>query len=236
MISENLKNQLEDWEILYPFFESEEWPKLKEALKPDLSTITPDISVWFRAFKQCKYKNLKVIWLGGSPYNTKDPYTKNNTAIGLAFSTENIHTVPTDLFKIYKGIESDLYTGINLNMERRNNLEFLAKQGVLLLNSALTTNYNKSDSHLKIWEPFIQFVIKAINDNKKDIIFCGFGEHPNKLLLEVDKDIHTVYERDNPGKNIYTSGTWPHENLFSKINNKKTILWDNYLVELEVPF
>jgi uracil-DNA glycosylase len=236
MLSDKLKQQLGDWEILYPFFEGPEWPKIKEALKGDLEQITPDMSVWFRAFKECKYSELKVVWLGLSPYYTKDLYTKANTADGLAFSTDTKHSVPPSLFKIYKGIEADLWDRMNLNMDRKNDLTFLANQGVLLLNSALTTVYGNSEAHLEIWKPFIEYLIQVLNKQNEGIIFCGFGKVANALLTKVDRTKHTVYEREHLAASAYASRDWAHEKLFSKINNKTTILWDNYLVDLEVPF
>lgn len=71
MISDRLKEQLGDWTCLYPFFETEAWTKIKEALKPDLSTTTPDIGVWFRAFKECPFSKVSVVWLGLSPYSRR---------------------------------------------------------------------------------------------------------------------------------------------------------------------
>jgi len=240
MISEKLKEQLGDWTCLYPFFESNEWLKIKEAIKPDFEQTTPEIGVWFKAFKLCPYKDIKMVWLGLSPYYTKDNYTKENVADGLAFSTDQKHSVPPSLFKIYKGIEGDLWNRMNLDMSRSNDLSFLAEQGVLLLNSALTTTYGKADSHLIIWEPFIKFVLKILNE-KEGVIFCGFGKHACEQLTVIN-DKHTVFEREHPAASAYNYREWHHENLFSAINeklskqNKEIILWDKYLTELQAPF
>ncbi len=242
MISDKLKEQLGDWTCLYPFFETEAWTKIKEALKPDLSTTTPDIGVWFRAFKECPLSTVSVVWLGLSPYYNTDPYTKANVADGLAFSTDTKHSVPPSLFKLYKGMEGDMWDRMNLNMQRCNDLKFLAEQGVLLLNSALTTTYGKSDSHLEIWKPFLLFVIQTLNEQKKDLAFCGFGAVANAMLTRVDKKKHLVFQREHPAASAYASRDWSHENLFSDVNDaigklgKPSILWDKYLVEQEVPF
>lgn len=242
MISDKLKSQLGDWEILYPFFESNEWTKIKESIKPDFATTTPEIDVWFKAFKECKYADLKVVWLGLSPYYTTDQYTKKNVADGLAFSTAQKHTVPPSLFQLYKGYEWDQHDGMNLNLERHNDLTFLANQGVLLLNSALTTVYGTPDKHLEIWKPFIQFVLKVLNE-KEGLVFCGFGKVANELLTGVDKTRHIVFEREHPAAAAYRGGYWKHDKLFSKVDEqlvkqgKETISWDKYFVDLEpAPF
>lgn len=240
MISQNLQEQLGDWTCLYPFFESEQWPKIKEQLKPDFKEITPELPVWFRAFKECKYSDVKVVWLGLSPYYTKDGYTKKNVADGLAFSTKQEHSVPPSLFQIYKGYEWDKWNGMNLYMLRSNDLTFLANQGVLLLNCALTTVYGSADKHLEIWKPFIQYVLKVLGE-KEGIIFCGFGQVANQMLTVVDKNKHLVLEREHPAAAAYRQGYWKHDKLFTKVDeelikqNKETILWDKYLVELGPP-
>ena len=242
MISDKLKEQLGDWTCLYPFFESEEWTKLKEKIKPTLSETTPDVSVWFRAFKECPFSKVSVVWLGLSPYYNKDPYTKVNVADGLAFSTDQKHGVPASLFKLYKGLEWDMWGGMNLNMSRSNHLQFLANQGVLLLNTALTTTYGVPDTHLEAWKPFTAFVIKTLNEQKKGLIFCGFGSVANAMLTKVDRKVHSVYEREHPAAASYTYRVWQHENLFTKVNDElskrkqEIILWDEHMVGMEVPF
>lgn len=243
MISEKLKESLGDWECLYGFFESDEWAKIKKAIKPDFAQTTPEIESWFKAFRLCPYKDLRVVWLGLSPYYTKDPYTNQNVADGLGFSTDTKHSVPLGLFKIYKGMEDDLWRGINLNMDRTNDLSYLAEQGVLLINSALTTTYGKADSQLSIWEPFIQYVLKTISTEKEGIIFCGFGKHAIKLISSTtQQEKHIIHEREHPANSAHEYRTWRHENLFSKINeelgkqDKGVILWDKYLTRIETPF
>ena len=243
MVSEALKEQLGSWTILYPFFESSEWTKIKEAIKPDFSKTTPEVGVWFRAFKECRYTDLKVVWLGLSPYFTTDQYTKKNTADGLAFSTDTKHTVPPSLFHLYKGYEWDQFDGINLNLARHNNLEFLANQGVLLLNSALTTTYGSAESHLEIWRPFIKYVIQVLNKEKSGLIYCGFGKVANELLTFVDKEKNTVFEREHPAAAAYRGNNWKHDKLFTKVDDelikqgKETISWDKYYADLEpAPF
>jgi len=132
---------------------------------------------------------------------------------------------------------------MNLEMFRANELDFLADQGILLLNSALTTTYNKPDSHLLIWEPFIKYVIEILNKKDK-LIFCGFGKVANTLLINVDISKHIVFEREHPAASAYQNRDWKHDNLFSKTNEilysiyEKEIKWDTYLVpkEDDLPF
>lgn len=241
-ISKKLISMLGDWECLYPFFKSEEWTKIKEQLRPDMDTVTPEVDNWFKAFNLCSFRNIKVVWLGLSPYYSTDSYTGKLVADGLAFSTDPKHSVPPSLFKIYKGMEWDMWKGMNLEMNRHNDLTFLAYQGVLLLNSALTTNMGQSESHLEIWRPFILEVIKQINDKKEGIVFTGFGKVANELLTHVNKEKHIVFEREHPAASAYASRDWDHKSIFSLTNKelekreKTKIFWDRYLgVEVKEP-
>ena len=242
MISDKLKQQLGDWECLYPFFEKPDWGQIKDRIRPNIDKVTPDVDKWFRAFTVCPYNKVKVVWLGMSPYYTVDMFSKALTADGLAFSTDNKHTVPPSLFKIYKGLEWDKWNGMNLEMQRRNDLTFLAEQGVLLLNSALTTVLGDSKIHLEAWKPFISFVIDTLNREKTDLLFTGFGTYANDLLRKVDKSKHMVIELEHPAASAYASRNWDHNNVFTKTDEflsrkgKDCILWDNYLVDLECPF
>ena len=241
-ISDKLAAQLGDWTCLYPFFEGPEWIKLKNQLKPDFGNITPAIDNWFRAYTECKFADVKVVFLGLCPYHTVDNYTKNLVADGLAFSTDQRNNVPPSLFKVYKGIEGDLWNNMNLEMLRWNKLDFLANQGILMTNIALTTVIGKAAMHTDIWMPFTMYLIDTLNKEKKDLIFVGFGVPASKDLTQVDRSRHTVIELEHPAASAYESREWKHEKVFSRINNflqkhgDTEILWDKYLVDGIVPF
>lgn len=241
-ISPKLAEQLGKWTCLYPFFEGPYWQKIKAQLKSDMPVTTPIVENWFKAFRCTTPENLKVVWLGMSPYFTVDKYTQKPVADGLAFSTDTRNDVPPSLYKLYKGIEWDLYKGMNLDMERCNKLEWLAEQGVLLLNAALTTRYGDSKAHLEIWRPFTDYVIDYLNNNYVDLVFVGFGGHAHEYLKRVDTGNHKVILPEHPAASAYASRDWEHQNVFSRTNdylrskNKQEILWDKYLVDMVVPF
>ena len=82
--------------------------------------------------------DVKVVILG------QDPYPDPEQADGLAFSSKN-GKVPKSLANIHKEIINDVYVGIKCHMPT--DLEHWAKQGVLLLNTTLTTQPYISMSH-----------------------------------------------------------------------------------------
>ena len=86
---------------------------------------------------------VKVVILG------QDPYHGPGQAHGLSFSVQDGVKVPPSLVNIYKELASDL----GLPVPRHGNLTHWARQGVLLLNAALTVEDGQPASHArKGWE------------------------------------------------------------------------------------
>jgi uracil-DNA glycosylase len=81
-----------------------------------------------RALELTPLDGVKVVILG------QDPYHGPGQAHGLAFSVQSGVRVPPSLANIYKELASDL----GLERAAHGNLENWARQGVLLLNNALT--------------------------------------------------------------------------------------------------
>ena len=121
----------------------------------------------FNAFKLTPYDLVKVIIIG------QDPYPNIEDACGLAFSTkyEN-HHIPASLRNIYKALRRLGY----MDIVDHGCLEGWAKQGVLLLNTALTCRIGKSNSHSKLWEKFTQKLVGKLNG-----IYLLWGNNAKKL-------------------------------------------------------
>ncbi|EGV61580.1 uracil DNA glycosylase [Yamadazyma tenuis] len=104
---------------------------------------------------------LKCLILG------QDPYHNFNQAHGLAFSVLEPTKPPPSLKNIYKGIQNDYpkFEPPNSSQGGGGNLTKWAKRGVLMLNTCLTVEAHKANSHSKQgWETFTQEVINtAIN-------------------------------------------------------------------------
>ena len=143
----------------------------------------PPYELIFNAFSLTSPNDLKVVILG------QDPYHEINQAHGLAFSVL-CEKIPPSLKNIYKEMESDL----NIKLNQDGNLEYLAKLGVLLLNTVLTVREKEANSHSKKgWEIFTDNVIKYINTLDKPIVFILWGKpsilktkylnNPNHLII-----------------------------------------------------
>ena len=83
----------------------------------------------FRCFDYFNIKDTNVVLLGQDPYHTP------NVATGLCFGVESGQKTPPSL----RNIQSELVSDIGVDMKSKT-LEYWAKQGVLLLNSAPQTS------------------------------------------------------------------------------------------------
>lgn len=119
---------------------------------------------------------VKVVILG------QDPYHGAGQAHGLCFSVQPGVRVPPSLANIYKELRSDL----DLPIPQHGNLTRWARQGVLLLNTALTVEDGKPASHKgKGWEAITDAVIAAVAAKAEPCVFLLWGSHARKKVQDV---------------------------------------------------
>lgn len=114
---------------------------------------------------------VKVVILG------QDPYHGPGQAHGLAFSVRDGVRVPPSLANIYRELASDL----GLAIPAHGNLTNWARQGVLLLNAALTVEDGKPASHQgKGWEEITDAVVAAVAAKADPCVFLLWGSHAQR--------------------------------------------------------
>jgi uracil-DNA glycosylase len=119
---------------------------------------------------------VKVVILG------QDPYHGPGQAHGLSFSVQGGVRIPPSLVNIYKELESDL----GLPRAPGGNLTQWARQGVLLLNAALTVEEAKPASHQgKGWEEITDAVVAAVAAKADPCVFLLWGSHAKKKAMSV---------------------------------------------------
>lgn len=129
----------------------------------------------FRAFSYTKPAEIKVVLMG------MDPYPNPGDADGLAFSSESASKRPASLNKI----SAELKRCYKYELPKQNcSLEKWAKQGVLLMNAALTVESSCPESHIKCWSQFANAVIETLLDRDNPPLFVLCGNQANKLLPE----------------------------------------------------
>lgn len=139
---------------------------------PSNIPICPSIDKVFKAFQICKFNDCKVVMTG------QDPYPQKDVATGILFGNNNDtpeESISPSL-RVIKEAAIDYTAFHNYPIEFDNSLEDWSKQGVLMLNSALTVEQNKVGSHTMIWRPFIANTIKRLSEYDNGIVFVLFGD------------------------------------------------------------
>ncbi len=217
----------ESWKaILLPEFSKTYFQGIVTFLKIEKSqgkTIYPPGSLIFNAFNQTPWDNVKVVIIGQDPYHGPDQ------AMGLSFSVPPGVAVPRSLANIYK----ELFTDIGLPISQEGDLSKWAKQGVLLLNAALTVRADEPASHSQCgWMTFTDAVIRKISDEKKGIIFLLWGKFAQEKQMLIDETKHHVLKAAHPSPFSADKGFFGCKH-FSKTNellakqNKTVIDWQH---------
>jgi uracil DNA glycosylase len=120
----------------------------------------------------------------------------------------------------YNAIERTFYNGLNLNMTRLPNLDFLKDSGVMILGNSLTSEVDLP--HYPIWEPFIKEVFKIIKENCRGLHIILLGENTHRYSKDITAD-HYVYKSD-----INYSNTEMFALIKDRVkkNNNLNVDWD----------
>ncbi|PIQ92500.1 MAG: uracil-DNA glycosylase [Parcubacteria group bacterium CG11_big_fil_rev_8_21_14_0_20_39_22] len=210
-------------EVLASEFSGEYFKKLADFVKEEYlsNKIFPPLKLIFNAFELCSFDNVKVVILG------QDPYHGTGQAHGLCFSVPEKIRIPPSLKNIYKEIVDD----IGGDIPSYGNLEFWAKQGVLLLNATLTVRANSAGSHQgNGWEIFTDAVIKEISERKENVVFILWGNYARKKKDLIDETKHLILEAPHPSPfSAYTGffgcKHFSKTNDFLKKSGKEPIKW-----------
>lgn len=176
--------------------------------KQEGKTVYPAGQLIFNAFNTTPFDEVKVVILG------QDPYHNPGQAHGLAFSVPENVAPPPSLINIFKEIQEDL----GLQMVRTGTLVKWAKQGVLLLNAALTVEAHMPMSHSKIgWHHFTDDVIRIISERKDHVVFMLWGGFAKGKAPLIDKNKHLVLTAAHPSPLSAHNGFFGCQH-FSKAN------------------
>jgi uracil-DNA glycosylase len=162
--------------------------------KAQSAVVFPHSSVWFNAFSQTAFDDVKVVILG------QDPYHGPGQAHGLSFSVPEGVAVPPSLLNIYKEIDSDVGGGEPLlAVKRKGCLLPWAEQGVFLLNSVLTVESGEAASHQgRGWEIFTDNVIRQLSEERENLVFLLWGSYAQKKGQVIDAKRHLVLRSPHP--------------------------------------
>lgn len=147
------------------------------------STLCPNIKDVFKAFKLCPYNNCRVVFIG------QDPYPQRGVAQGVLFG--NSSDTPEN--KLSSSLQIIKESVINFEIPHNlitfdPTLESWAKQGILMLNSALTTEVGKVGIHTLKWRPFIGSFLKNMSEKNTGIIYVFFGSQAKSLNTYINNN------------------------------------------------
>ena len=145
--------------------------------------ICPNQSDVFKAFELCPFNDCKMVFLG------QDPYSQKGVATGILFG--NKKDVSEDNLSPSLKIVKEAV--INFEIPHNsiifdNTLESWAKQGILMINSALTCEMNRIGSHVMLWRPFISKLLKNLSDKEPGIIYVLFGSQAQTFTPYINKN------------------------------------------------
>lgn len=215
-IKQKLLEKLEKsgWKsVLKPFIDGSEFDKILDTLREDVNTgqrFTPTLSEMFRAFEECPYDKLKMVWIG------MDPYFTINAADGIAFSCSKGKMQPS-LRHIYKEIDRKIYNGTDTIL-KDGDLKRWSNQGVLLLNTALTARIGKAGVYIDLWKPFTSFVLDVLNLRFKSLIFVFLGKKA-EYWEDFVNDHHYKFIVSHPASAAYTGSVWETVDTFPEITH-----------------
>jgi len=186
----------------------------------------------YRCFLETSLDDLKLVILGMCPYHTfKDG---SPVADGLALSCSATGYLQPSLDQFHNALQKDILDRMCLECEKNPDLSYLANQGVLLLNAALTTEINKAGSHLELWEPFTKYVFQEIlSTTGVPTIFLG--KEAAKFERYTGLFAHN-FVVSHPASAAYKNTDWDSEGVFTKVNkilkevNNYEINWFNRII------
>ena len=173
---------------------------LKSFLVQEYATkrIYPPKKLMLNAFDHTAYEDVNVVILG------QDPYYNPYQAMGMSFSVPQGVDPPRSLINIFKEIEDELGEKPNIV---GGDLTPWAEQGVLLMNTVLTVEEGKPNSHKdKGWETFTDAVISYLNERQRGMVFLLWGRNAYAKKQLITNPQHLVLTAAHPSPLSANSG------------------------------
>jgi len=213
-----------DWKtLLDDEIKKDYYLKLLEWVKTEYKQkhIFPKKDDVFNALVYTSYENTKTVILG------QDPYPTIGQGMGLSFSVNIGVSFPRSLQNIFKELQSDLGCSIPNN----GSLIKWAEQGVLLLNTALTVEAGKPNSHQnKGWEIFTDKIISLVNEKADPVVFILWGNNARSKKVLITNPKHLILESAHPSplsasRGFFGSKPFSKANTFLIANNRTPLDW-----------
>ena len=212
-VQEKLIDKLRDsgWaDKLKSFLMSSEFSEVLKTLhsmKDEGKRFTPPLKHVFSAFEECPYRDLKVVVIG------QDPYPQLGVADGIAFSCSNTGKIEKSLQYMHASIKETVDVGYVGSAD----LSPWVEQGVLMLNSALTTTIGKPGTHQELWQPFIAYLLDILTHAKDNLVYVFLGKKAQEFA-DMVPDSNCKIMVSHPASAAYNGSKWDCNDMWNKIN------------------
>jgi uracil-DNA glycosylase len=184
-------------------------------------TCYPALSNVFQAYEDLKPEQVRIVIIGQDPYPAPA-----GQAIGRAFAC-GVNISPS-----IEGINTALYANrqpeiTTLTMD----LQHWVNQGVFLLNTALTVEKEKPNSHASIgWDVLIKDTIRILSAKHYPMVWMLWGQHAGNFRSLITNTRHLVLRAEHPVAAIRANRNWncdhfTRANEYFKNLNYPTIYW-----------
>lgn len=166
-----VKELFKDWSDI---IDSTELYKVLKAIKDSGKKYCPEFKNIFKAFELCSYDDCVAVFIGS------DPYPQEGVATGILFGNSEDTKILSPSLEIIKEAAID-YTIPHNSIYFDITLESWAKQGILMLNSALTCEVGRVGSHFDMWRLFTAKLIHNLSSRDGGIIYVLFGNQASSF-------------------------------------------------------
>ncbi|KQU52562.1 hypothetical protein ASG72_06430 [Bosea sp. Leaf344] len=177
----------------------------------------------FAALAATRFEAVRVVILG------QDPYPTPGHANGLAFSYAGPPPLPRSLANIRRELGDDLGRPVAPDGD----LTGWARQGVLLLNTALTVREGaaKAGSHLALgWGVVTDALLAAVSTGRPHVVFMLWGNPAQLKRPLIDESRHLVLASAHPSplsarRGFFGSRPFSQANAWLQAKGEAAIDW-----------
>ena len=125
--------------------------------------------------------DVKIVFLG------QDPYPQKGVATGVLFGNKEGTTELSPSLEVIKEAAIN-YETPHPPLKFDVTLESWAKQGILMINSALTCEMNKVGSHVMLWRPFMSKFLQNLSNSNTGLVYVLFGDQAQTFGHTLTRD------------------------------------------------
>lgn len=197
---------------LKTFILSEDFDKILQVLLKEAKEgqrFTPPLKQVFNAFEACPYDKLKVVIMG------QDPYPQVGVSDGIAFSCSNTGRIQPSLKYVFKELEDTVYPdGYTWDP----NLARWSNQGILLINTALTTSIGQVGKHYGLWQPFMAFLFDILTFQNPGLIYVFMGAKAKEWSESIPENNYKIFSTHPASAAHNNAEKWHSGDVFNKIS------------------